>query len=306
MTKNKIIILFIGFIIAISLGGCTKNSKVEDSVSLLENFEKLVYDQQANRYDIKEYVNKNISNLNNIEMSSSMINTFIYSLYENVEIYTSILYSLHGDLGELENKIDVKSIDASILNKIPNNYKLVKAFLEELDDNFLILEKSNNSYRVDVDMNRIKKEFNSYIDEDTSNYLNFRIKENSLDVYNINSDEYDISLLLDITNTICTNLENIKGDSQKQNWIQHFYYYLEVIFSKSQDTFLGDDNKVILEKFNQLKKESKKYNNTNFGKMMNKYISLLEKNDYNIDSEEVNNFVEEVYNQLDKFISDDK
>lgn len=306
MTKNKIIILFIGFIIAISLGGCTKNSKVEDSVSLLENFEKIVYDQQGNRYDIKEYVNKNISNLNNIEMSSSMVNTFIYSLYENVEIYTSILYGLHGDLGELEKKIDVKSIDASILNKIPNNYKLVKAFLEELDDNFLILEKSNNSYRVDVDMNRIKKEFNSYIDEDTSNYLNFRIKENSLDVYNINSDEYDISLLLDITNTICTNLENIKGDSQKQNWIQHLYYYLEVIFSKSQDTFLGDDNKVILEKFNQLKNESKKYNNTNFVKMMNKYISLLEKNDYNIDSEEVNNFVEEVYNQLDKFISDDK
>lgn len=306
MIKNKVVVLFIGTIMAISLVGCSSKVKEKDSLDLLENFEKLVYDQQANRYDIKEYIDKNISNLNDIEISSSMINTFIYSAYENIEIYTNILYGLQGDLNEIEKILDGKTVDISMLNKIPNNYKVMKAFLQELDDNYLVLTKSNNSYIIDVDMKKIKDKFSKYIDADTLSYLDFRIKENSLNVYDVNSDEFDINLLLDVTNTICTNIENLNGNSQKQNWIQHLYYYLEIIFSKSQETFIDNDNKIILDKFNKLKNESKKYNNTNFGKLLDKYISLLEKNNYSIDSEEINDFIEQVYNQLDEFLSDNK
>lgn len=306
MKKNKIALLFSGIILATGLVGCTPDSNIEDSTSILKNFEKIVYDQEGSRYEIKEYIDKNISSLKNIEMSSSMVNTFIYSLYENMDMYTNMMFSLQDDFVELEKSLNVKSIDSSILSKIPDDYKLIKALLEELDDNFLILIKSNGSYVIDVDMKKIKETFSEYLDVDTSNYLDFRIKENNLNVYDMNSDEYSVELLLDTANTICTNLENLEGTSQKRNWIQHLYYYLEMIFSKSQTTFLDDDNKILIDKFNQLKDESDKYTDVNFGKLLNKYINLLEKNNYDVNSEEVNTFIEDVYNQLDVFLVDNE
>lgn len=306
MKKNKIALLFSGIILATGLVGCTPDSNIEDSTSILKNFEKIVYDQEGSRYEIKEYIDKNISSLKNIEMSSSMVNTFIYSIYENMDMYTNMMFSLQDDFVELEKSLNVKSIDSSILSKIPDNYKLIKALLEELDDNFLILIKSNGSYVIDVDMKKIKETFSEYLDVDTSNYLDFRIKENNLNVYDMNSDEYSVELLLDTANIICTNLENLEGTSQKRNWIQHLYYYLEMIFSKSQTTFLDDDNKILIDKFNQLKDESDKYTDVNFGKLLNKYINLLEKNNYDVNSEEVNTFIEDVYNQLDVFLVDNE
>lgn len=306
MKKNKIALLFSGIILATGLVGCTLDSNIEDSTSILKNFEKIVYDQEGSRYEIKEYIDKNISSLKNIEMSSSMVNTFIYSIYENMDMYTNMMFSLQDDFVELEKSLNVKSIDSSILSKIPDNYKLIKALLEELDDNFLILIKSNGSYVIDVDMKKIKETFSEYLDVDTSNYLDFRIKENNLNVYDMNSDEYSVELLLDTANIICTNLENLEGTSQKRNWIQHLYYYLEMIFSKSQTTFLDDDNKILIDKFNQLKDESDKYTDVNFGKLLNKYINLLEKNNYDVNSEEVNTFIEDVYNQLDVFLVDNE
>lgn len=306
MKKNKIALLFSGIILATGLVGCTPDSNIEDSTSILKNFEKIVYDQEGSRYEIKEYIDKNISSLKNIEMSSSMVNTFIYSIYENMDMYTNMMFSLQDDFVELEKSLNVKSIDSSILSKIPDDYKLIKALLEELDDNFLILIKSNGSYVIDVDMKKIKETFSEYLDVDTSNYLDFRIKENNLNVYDMNSDEYSVELLLDTANIICTNLENLEGTSQKRNWIQHLYYYLEMIFSKSQTTFLDDDNKILIDKFNQLKDESDKYTDVNFGKLLNKYINLLEKNNYDVNSEEVNTFIEDVYNQLDVFLVDNE
>lgn len=306
MKKNKIALLFSGIILATGLVGCTPDSNIEDSTSILKNFEKIVYEQEGSRYDIKEYIDKNISSLKNIDMSSSMVSTFIYSIYQNMDVYTNMVFSLQGDFAELEKVLDVKSVNSAMLSKIPDNYKVVKALLEELDDNFLMLIKSNGSYTIDVDMKRIKETFLEYLDTGTLNYLDFRIKENDSDVYDMNSDEYDIKLLLDRANDICTNLENLEGTSQKENWVQHLCYYLEMIFSKSQTTFLDDDNKILIDKFNQLKDESDKYTDVNFGKLLNKYINLLEKNNYDVNSEEVNTFIEDVYNQLDAFLVDNE
>lgn len=306
MKKNKIALLFSGIILATGLVGCTPDSNIEDSTSILKNFEKIVYEQEGSRYDIKEYIDKNISSLKNIDMSSSMVSTFIYSIYQNMDVYTNMVFSLQGDFAELEKVLDVKSVNSAMLSKIPDNYKVVKALLEELDDNFLMLIKSNGSYTIDVDMKRIKETFLEYLDTGTLNYLDFRIKENDSDVYDMNSDEYDIKLLLDRANDICTNLENLEGTSQKENWVQHLCYYLEMIFSKSQTTFLDDDNKILIDKFNQLKDESDKYTDVNFGKLLNKYINLLEKNNYDVNSEEVNTFIEDVYNQLDVFLVDNE
>lgn len=304
MKKNKVALLFSAIVLATSLVGCATESKKEEPMDIIDGFEKIVYDQEGTRYDAREYIDKNISSLNNLEMSSSMVNTFIYSIYENMDIYTNIVFSLQDDLAEIEKSLEVKSLENSNLSEIPKSYKLVKALLQELDENFLVLIKSNESYVVDVDMEKIKETYFEYIDNDTLDYLDFRINERKLNVYDVNSDEYNIELLLETVNTICAKLENLEGDSQNQNWIQHLYYYLEMMLSKSQTTFLDDDNKMLKDKFDELKKESKKYTNTNFGKLLNSYISLLEKNNYDVNSDEVNTFVEEVYSKLDAFLVD--
>ena len=306
MKKNKVVLLFGATILVMSLVGCTPKSDVVNSVDIIEKFEKMVYDQEINRYDAVEYVDKNISKINDIEISSSMINTFIYSLYENMGVYTNVLYSLQNDFLELEKDLGVDKIDVSVLSKIPDNYRIIKAVLQEFEDNFLILIKNNGSYLLDVDMEKIKKVYSKYINNDTSNYLDFRIEDGKLEIYDMNSDEYNIELLLSSANTICDNLENLEGESQKKNWIQHLYYYLDMIVSKSQRTFLDNEGKILVEKFNKLKEESTKYADTNFGKLIDKYVNLLEKNNYDVNSDEINDYVDEIYGKLESFLVDNK
>ena len=305
MKKNRRVLLIGTIMLAMSLGGCSNESKL-DSTKILENFEKIVYDQKGSRHDVREYISKNISSINSREMSSSMVNTFIYFVYENIDVYTNVVFGLQEDLIEIEKSLGVESVSIDNVYDIPNDYKLVKALLQELNENFLVLIKSNDSYVVDVDMEKIKEEYYDYMDDDTLTYLDFRMKENDSNVYDVNSDEYNIELLLKKANMICTNLENLEGNSQNQNWIQHLYYYLEMIVSKSQTTFLDKDGKMLIDKFNSLKEESDKYSDTNFGKMLEKYLNLLEENDYYVDSEKVNAFVDEVYDKLDAFLVDNK
>lgn len=308
MIKDKVIILFSIITLAIGITGCTLDSskKESSSESIMESFEKMVFNEEGSIYEVVDFVDKNLPKIDNIEMSSSMVNTFIYSIYENMEMYTNVVYSLQNSLMDLEEILGVDKIDNSMYSDIPNEYKIIKATLKELDNSFLQLIKSNNVYLVDVDMQKIKDKYYSYINDDTIDYLEFRISESDIEVYNMNSDEYDIAQLLKMINNICYNLENMKGESQKQNWVQHLEYYLEILISKTHTTFLENDSIMSKDKFDLIKKESTKYTETNFGKFLNKYLELLSNNNYDINSAEVNEYIDDVYEKLDEFLIDNK
>lgn len=308
MRKKSLIYLIAISALSLVVVGCSKSEYIEkrDDIEVVEEFEDMVFEDKENIYDIKKYIKENIPRLNNLEISSSMINTYIYSLYEKLETYINIVSSLQEDFIDIEEELGIDALDSSNQSSIPDNYKIVKAVLNELEDNYFILVKENNAYAIDVDIEKIYREYSKYINKDTSNYLEFRISEKKKDIYDINSDTYNIQLLLDTANNICKNIENLEGDSQKENWAQTLMYYLNVITSKSQKTFLDKNNKISIEKYNEMKKEQLKYKNTKFGEFLDNYLKLLSENDYKIDSDDVTSFLSTVESQLESFLIEKK
>lgn len=308
MRRKSLIYLIAISALSLIIVGCNKGEYIEkrDDIEVVEEFEDMVFEDKENIYDIKKYVKENIPRLNNLEISSSMINTYIYSLYEKLETYINIVSTLQEDFIDIEEELGIDVLDDVNQSSIPDNYKIVKAVLNELEDNYFILVKENNAYVIDVDIEKIYREYSKYMNKDTSNYLKFRISEKKKDIYDINSDTYNIQLLLDTANNICKNIENLEGDSQKENWVQTLMYYLNVITSKSQNTFLDNNNKILIEKYNEIKKEQSKYKNTEFGKFLDDYLKLLSENDYKTDSDNVTSFLNTVESQLESFLIEKK
>lgn len=308
MRKKSLI--YLCTISALSLGavGCNKSEYVEkkDDIEVVKEFEDMVFEDKENIYDIKKYMEENISDLNDLEISSSMINTYIYSLYEKLETYMNVVSSLQEEFINIEEELGADALNSSNKSSIPDSYKIVKAVLNELEDNYFILVKENNAYVIDVDIEKIYREYSKYINKDTSNYLKFRISEKKKDIYDVNADAYNIQLLLDTANNICESIENLDGDSQKENWVQTLMYYLSIITSKSQSTWLDSNNKILIEKYNEIKKEQSKYKDTRFGEFLDKYLKLLSENHYKIDSDNVTSFLSDIESQLESFLVEKK
>lgn len=310
MNKLKVINILMILFLTTTFVGCSSNISNKNihltEKELFEDFKKMIYEETATRYEVISYLDSNISNIKEIEISSSMLNDFMYSLYENVEVYNNIVQVLEEDLRDIESVLKVEKVDNSMLSEIPKEYKIVKSVLQELSDNYLMLVKIGNSYIVDVDLKRVYEKYGKYMNDDTKKYLDFRIKEEDINVYNVNSDEYDIGLLFEITNEIYENLENMNGNSQVENWLENLNYYLEIVFSISQNKFLDEESKMLPEKLKEMKKESSKYTDTSFGKILNGYINILEKSDLDVNSDEVMKYIEDVYNNLNAFLVDEE
>ena len=306
MNKYKNTIITMSLLATAGLVGCSSSvidiyNEFEAS-EVIGKLDEMVFSENPNRYDIFNYAKENVPKMPDIEMSSTMVNSLIYSIYQNADYYGNASVLLQDELKSLESKLDVDIIDSSIISKIPEEYKMVKAFLEEIDSNYLKLVKANSIYSVDVNLEKIAKDFDKYINNDTKGYLNFRIKESNLEIYNMNSDTYNIKNIMILINDIYNNIDKVEGVTQIENWVEHLKYYFDMIFSASQDKFVDENGILDSEILKEFKTEIKTYQDTEFGKIFEEYIKILEENKLNVDSEKVTKYLETVYENLNSFL----
>lgn len=307
--KKRVIFLTMISILTLAIMGCEKNTFTNkiDKEELMKNFEDMIFEnEKTNIYQVKKYVEDNINKLDNLDMSSSMVNTYIYSLYNNLNTYAEIVSILQKDFLNLEKEIGVESLSVELITDIPSEYKIIKSILGELKENNFILVKENNSYGVDVDIEKINKKYSNYMNKDTQSYLNFRINERNLNIYDINADEYNIDLLLEITNDIFKNIEKQEGVSQKENWMQTLYYYLSIVTSTTHETFIDAENVMSKEIYDKMEKAQEKYDDSKFGQFLKNYLSVLNTSNFKVDSEEVEEFLEKVDQELEVFLIEKK
>lgn len=306
MNKFKNTIITISLLSTIGLVGCS-SPRIDmynefEASEVIGKLEDMVFSENPNRYEIFNYAKENVSKMPDVEMSSTMVNSLIYSIYQNLDYYGNASIVLQDEIKLLESKLGIDTIDLTTISKIPEEYKMVKAFLEEIDSNYLKLVKVNSIYSVDVNLEKIAKDFDEYINNDTKDYLNFRIKESNLEVYNMNSDSYNVKNMLNLINDIYDNIDKVEGVTQIENWVEHLKYYYDLIFSVSQDKFIDEDGILDSEILKEFKTEIKEYQNTEFGKVFEEYIEVLEENNLNIDSDEINKYLETVYENLNSFL----
>ena len=299
-------ILYVILIVGLTTG-CAKKTEIEnlESVDIVKNFEEIVYgfqEEEKNRFCVYDYMDKNIIKVSSIEGASSMVNTFIYFLYENLDMYTRMIDVLQDDFKAIEKDLEVADTENIVELKVPDEYKIVKSLLEELNNNFMILKKINNTYVLDVDFKKIRKAYYKYVDKDTLKYIDFRIGEDEIELYDANLDEYNIELLLSILDEICKNIENLEGVSQRQNWIQHLCYYLDIMFSVSQNTFVDNENIMKNNIFDEISSQNSKNKESSLSSCINEYLKLLKNNNYDVSSDKVDEFVESVYEKINDFL----
>ena len=309
MNKYKNGIIALSLITTTALVGCSNsiNSWIKynefEASEVIGNLNKMIFEEEGtSRYDIYAYVEENITKMPNIEMSSDIVNSFIYLIYQNVDYYNNLSMVIQDEIKNLESNLKVEQVDYSHIDKITEEYKIVKSLLEELNSNYLILTKTSNMYVVEVDIARISDEFAEFMNNDTKNYLDFRIKESTLEVYNVNSDSYDIKIILELINDIYTNLDNVEGVTQLENWVEHLKYYFDMIFSVSQTTFINEDYIINSDVIKDFEEYIALYEGTTFYNILKEYIEILDKNDYNIESEEISTYLDAVYNDLNSFL----
>lgn len=294
-------------IFMISLTGCTSNSKdsskdILSDIGIVEKIEDSVFSKDESVVNIKKYIVDNISSVKDIELSSSMVNTFIYSLYSNLEKYISTVGIIKEDLLALEKEVLKTEVTLSNIKDIPEDYKLVKGFLEEIKDNYYNLFKKDGVYIVDVDLTKIREDFSKSLNEDTKRYLDFRINEDSVEIYNFNSDSYNIENVIKMFNEVVKNMKNEVGEIQRSNWLESLNYYMNILTSTGQNTFLSSDGKIKSDIFNEMKSVLDRLNLENESKaFVNDYLDIVKKNDMNVNSDNVKDYVKKAYATLDKF-----
>lgn len=305
MNRRKIVYLLCFTVMTLGISGCSKYNNLVN-VEVVESFEDMVFDEKKSIYDIKSYIDENISSTNDLEMSSSMVNTYIYALYQNVEKYINIVSELQDDFACLESELNLDEITVSDLSKIPREYKLVRAIVEELKECQFILFKENNAYTVDVDIQEISNRYSKYVNKDTLEYLKFRVEERAFNVYDINSDTYDIKALMKTIDTVIEKMNELEGSSQKNNWVETLTYYLNIFTSRTQETFVDKDKRLVPNILKEMREYQKSHANSEFVKFIKEYTDILEINNYETNSEPVRAFLEGIDSELESFLIEKK
>lgn len=303
----KKIVVASSMILVVSLTGCTTNSKdaskdILNDVSIVEKIEDSVFAKHESVVNVKKYVLDNINNVKDIELSSSMINTFIYSLYSNLEKYISTIGVVKEDLLTLEKDFLKSEVTLNNIEDIPRDYKLVIGLLEELKENYYSLFKKDGVYIVDVDLVKIREDFDKHINEDTKRYLDFRINEDSVEIYNFNSDNYNIENVIKMFNDVVKNIKNEVGEIQRSNWLESLTYYMNILTSTGQDTFLSADGKMKNDVFDEIKAVLDRLNLEKESKaFISDYLNIVKENGMDVNSGNVKDYVKKAYATLDKF-----
>ena len=302
--KRKSIVSSILILSGLSLTGCSSSTLTEEDVN---EFMSYVFNQTANSEvnfnEFEEQISKYISKIGDKEKTSQIINDYIYVLYNEVNQYISYFNIIGDDLDIIKKNLNIESIDVSMHKDISKESKVIGAILEEMQDRNLMVIDKNNLYTVEVDMKKIIEKFEKYLTTDLIEFMNFRSDENINPAYDNNTDKFDIDILLNRASTAIDYIENNKESSQLSNWQSTADYYYQLIFAEYTSQFLDTSTevkKISSDYLKELKDKLEGYKSTLIYDDIAKYIELLEKNDYNIEAEEVANHRSQVLKSIFK------
>ena len=136
-------------------------------------------------------------------------------------------------------------------------------------------------------MEKILDKYREYLNTDIIEFLEFRASENAVPVFNVNSDEYDLDVLLERAALSVEKIADKQNSEQLGNWQSTAAYYYEIILADKTNQFLEEDNKISDEYIKALKTKIDKYKDRQIYTDVTRYIELLENNNYDINADDV-------------------
>lgn len=299
---NKKIIIGGFLFLAMSLSGCSSSKPIEpfsekESMEFISKIEEDVFERNIDMLTVKKTVDDNISRIDDTELSSILVNNYIYGLYSESEKYLSYVDLLGNDFDKIKDTLKVSKFNEESISTIPSRFQIAKGFFKELEERDLMLVEESDMYYIDVDMESLLNQYESYLNNDIKEYMNFKVNERNTEIYDANADLYKIPELYKMADLATKGLLNCKDVAQSENWKMSVMYFYELITSISQDTFLEDNTdvyKIDSKCFEELKSEAQLYKDTDFGKFIDKYLEILEKESLDPYTENINEFLQKL------------
>lgn len=288
---------------SLTLTGCSTKTLSEEEIN---EFTSYVYNQTISSdfdfYDFKKNISETIPKIGDKDIASDIVNDYIYMLYQETNKYTSFFNIIGEELDSIKKRLNIEKIDVSMYDKISKESKVIGAIFEEMSDKSLIVIEEKGYYGVDVDIDKVITEFKDYLTDDLIDFMKFRIEENNNSVYDINTDKYNVPLILERAHNSITQVEENPKSSQVNNWKSSAVYYLQLLLAEYTSQFLDtsdiDVKKISQEYLSELKECINEYKDTTVYKHLSTYIKLLEDNDFDIDATAVAEFRLEVLDSI--------
>lgn len=285
---KKMLPLFLLFTGAM-VTGCSNNDFLsDDEILKVDSYiTSMASKESVDIYELQNKISESIPKIKNKDDASSIINKYIYILYNEAANYLPYFDIIGKDIVDIKNKLNIEKIDVSMYKEVSTKSKVVGAILEEMYNKDLMVVDESNSFFTEVNVEKILDKYREYLNADIIEFLEFRASENAVPIFNVNSDEYDLDVLLERAAISVEKIDNKKASEQLGNWQSTATYYYKIILADKINQFLEEDNKISDEYIKELKTKIDKYKDRQIYIDITQYIELLENNNYNINADDV-------------------
>ena len=234
------------------------------------------------------------------DVASNVMNNYLYLLYNESEKYIDYLKVAADDINSIKKELEIDNIDTSMYKEFAKYSKVAGSILEEMDEKHLMIINEYNSYYVEVDAKKIISLYGDYLNSDLLEFLEFRANENSVEIFDVNSDKYNIDEILSRAAFSLEKVNKNKSSTQINNWISAAQYYYKILLATNIEQFLENENTIVKEDYlNELEKLLVKYDKTQLHTDMTGYIDVLRQNNNKINSDNVSKYREELLKSLE-------
>ena len=285
---RKMLPLFLLFTGAM-VTGCSNNDFLsDDEILKVDSYiTSMASKESVDIYELQNKISESIPKIKNKDDASSIINKYIYILYNEAANYLPYFDIIGKDIVDIKNELNIEKIDVSMYKEVSTKSKVVGAILEEMYNKDLMVVDESNSFFTEVNVEKILDKYREYLNTDIIEFLEFRASENAVPVFNVNSDEYDLDVLLERAALSVEKIADKQNSEQLGNWQSTAAYYYEIILADKTNQFLEEDNKISDEYIKALKTKIDKYKDRQIYTDVTRYIELLENNNYDINADDV-------------------
>lgn len=276
-------------LVASMLVGCgtktTEKLNDKEQASFVNDVNKMVSNRGSGQEVESTFKNK-IMKLDK-KYASDVLNAYMFSVQQDSAELKVKMGPLQSDLLKVmkDKKVDVTKHES--IDKLDDG--LVKGLLAEAEKLHLKVkqDKGSETFYLAVDYQYVLDNYGKYMDDDLKTFLQFNKKQSEHEIFDSKNEKFDLKELASQIKEIEKNESKWKNGNYKESWANSGRYLYSILLGVDH-TFFVEDGKIkpdIKKEFESIIKENK---DTQVAKMLKDYLSIIEKQNGQI-NEQVKN-----------------
>ncbi|MEC3270679.1 hypothetical protein [Bacillus thuringiensis] len=276
-------------LVASMLVGCgtktTEKLNDKEQASFVNDVNKMVSNRGSGQEVESTFKNK-IMKLDK-KHASDVLNAYMFSVQQDSGELKVKMGPLQPDLLKVmkDKKVDVTKHES--IDKLDDG--LVKGLLAEAEKLHLKVkqDKGSETFYLAVDYQYVLDNYGKYMDDDLKTFLQFNKNQSEHEIFDSKNEEFNLKEIASQIKEIEKNESKWKDGNYKESWANSGRYLYSILLGVDH-TFFVEDGKMkpnIKKEFESIIKENK---GTQVAKMLKDYLSIIEKQNGQI-NEQVKN-----------------